>query len=96
MADNAGNTDLGSPGSTNPSSADIIAMLGKMNLTLIDMGKRLDTLGILERKVDNFDKELRKLWWHIDATSKATNDKVDRAEARMDSAEINLDGARRL
>ncbi|KAH3872787.1 hypothetical protein DPMN_036010 [Dreissena polymorpha] len=43
-----------------PTNADIIAMLGKIDLKLNDMDARFKVLEGLERKMDNFEKELKK------------------------------------
>ncbi|KAH3836870.1 hypothetical protein DPMN_110246 [Dreissena polymorpha] len=59
-------------GSTN---ADIIAMIGKIDLKQNDMDSRLKTLEGLEKKIDNFDKDLKKLWAHMDTVTKDTRDK---------------------
>ncbi|WAR26646.1 F26-like protein [Mya arenaria] len=78
-----------------PTNSDIIALLGKMDLKLNDMDTRLKTLDGLEKKVDNFDKELKKLWLHIDSSIKENSVKLNRVEHKVDSVDIELEGARK-
>ncbi|KAH3721006.1 hypothetical protein DPMN_063918 [Dreissena polymorpha] len=44
-----------------PTNSDIVAMLGRIDLKLKDMDKSLKRIESLEKKVDNFDKELKKV-----------------------------------
>ncbi|XP_053378573.1 uncharacterized protein LOC128548171 [Mercenaria mercenaria] len=92
--------------SNGPTNADIIAMLGKINLKLIDVDKKLESLESIQRKVeakvqglenkvDNFDYELKKLWLHVDSTSKATDSKIDHVVNRVSSTEIESEVARK-
>ncbi|KAH3837573.1 hypothetical protein DPMN_110967 [Dreissena polymorpha] len=78
-----------------PTNADIIAMLGKIDLKLNEMDSRLKTLKGLEKKIDNFDKNLKKLWAHMDTVTTDTRDKVDRVENTIDSVGVDIEGARR-
>ncbi|KAH3768337.1 hypothetical protein DPMN_169549 [Dreissena polymorpha] len=78
-----------------PTNADIIAMLGKIDLKLNDMDSRLKTLEGLEKKIDNFDKDLKKLWAHMDTVTKDTRDKVDRVENKIDSVGVDIERAKR-
>ena len=78
-----------------PTNADIIAMLGKIDLKLNDMDSRLKTLEGLEKKIDNFDKDLKKVWAHMDTVTKDTRDKVDRVENKIDSVGVDIERAKR-
>jgi predicted nucleic acid-binding Zn-ribbon protein len=69
-------------------------MLSKMNLTIVDMSRRLDKLDNVEKKVEKFDFELKKIWLHINDTAKVTQKRVDRLDDRISSAEIDLENAR--
>ena len=80
--------------SRGPTNSDIMAILSKMNNKLNQMDERLNTLESLDKRVDGFDKELRKLWLFIESSSKATNEKVDKVETRVSSTEVDLEGAR--
>lgn len=98
MSDTNGDSDrkLSSMGDhTGPTNSDIIAMLGKITLKLNDMDNRLKALDTLEKKVDNFDKEQKKLWIHIDRITKEHSEKLNRVENKVDSVDIELDGARK-
>jgi vacuolar-type H+-ATPase subunit I/STV1 len=74
--------------STGPTNSDIVALLSKIDLKITDMDKRLSTLESLEKKVDNFDKELKKLWLHIDSKVKAGDEKIDKITDRVESVEL--------
>ncbi|KAH3768515.1 hypothetical protein DPMN_169729 [Dreissena polymorpha] len=78
-----------------PTHADIIAMLGKIDLKLNDMDARLKTLEGPEKKIDNFDKDLKKLWAHMNTVTKDTRDNVDRVENKIDSVGVDIERARR-
>lgn len=76
-----------------PTNSDIVAMLSKIELRLADMDSRLETLNSLEKKVDGFDKELKKLWGHIDRISTASEERFDRAEGRVFTVEMDTAAA---
>ncbi|KAH3898163.1 hypothetical protein DPMN_022382 [Dreissena polymorpha] len=78
-----------------PTNSDIVAMLGRIDLKLKDMDKSLKRIESLEIKVDNFDKELKKVWLHLDKFTNEISDKVNRVEHKVDSVDIELEGARR-
>jgi len=82
-------------GHTGPTNSDIIAMLGKIHLKLNDMDDKLKKLDGLEKKVDSFDKDLKKLWLHIDTFTKETRDKITMVDHKVDSVDIELEGARK-
>ncbi|KAH3837556.1 hypothetical protein DPMN_110949 [Dreissena polymorpha] len=78
-----------------PTNSDIVAMLGRIDLKLKDMDQSLKRIESLEIKVDNFDKELKKIWLHLDKFTNEISDKVNRVEHKVDSVDIELEGARR-
>ncbi|KAH3857139.1 hypothetical protein DPMN_099739 [Dreissena polymorpha] len=59
------------------------------------MDARFTVLEGLERKMDNFEKEFKKLWLHMDTVAKDSREKVDRVENKIDSVGIDIEGARR-
>ena len=67
---------------SNPSNADIMKYLQKIDHTLSNVNKRLETLDIVEKKVNEFDKELKNLWIHI----KDNNDKLDTKIQKVETA----------
>lgn len=89
------NKSDGAGAKSGPSNADIVALLGKIELKLTDMDKRLVTLESLEKKVDGFDKELRKLRLHIDETQKQASERLEKAEGRMFEIEIETGAAKK-
>jgi hypothetical protein len=40
--------------------------------------------------VDNFDKELKKVWLHLDKFTNEISDKVNRVKHKVDSVDIEL------
>ncbi|KAH3787391.1 hypothetical protein DPMN_165515 [Dreissena polymorpha] len=59
-----------------PTNIDIIAILGKIDLNLNDVDSRLKTFEGVEKKIDNLDKDLKKLWAHMDTITKDTRTKL--------------------
>ncbi|KAH3690625.1 hypothetical protein DPMN_191312 [Dreissena polymorpha] len=59
------------------------------------MDARFNVLEGLERKMDYFEKKLKKLWLHIDTVVQDSRKKVDRVENKKDSMGIDIEGVRR-
>ena len=100
MVANSGPTNSGEgaksmAANSGPTNSDVIAMFGKIQLQLKNIDTRLQSLDTLEKKVDNFEKEQKKLWLHIDKIAKENTEKLNRVENKVDSFDIELEGARR-
>jgi hypothetical protein len=72
---------------------DIVAMFSKMNLTIVDTSIHLDKLDNVEKKLEKFDFELKKIWLHINDTAKVTQERVDQVDDWISSAEKDLENA---
>jgi len=48
----------------------------------------------LEKKVDSFDKDLKKLWFHNDTFTKETRDKITMVDQQVNSVDIELNGGK--
>lgn len=59
-----------------------------MSTQLNCMEKRLETLDKVEKKVDDFDKELKKLWVHITDQNTKITDKVTAVEDKSDNVAL--------
>ena len=54
------------------------------------MDKRLGALESLEKKVDNFDRELKKLWVVIGDSNKKSDERLTSVEDKAETADFNL------
>lgn len=73
-----------------PSNADLMKYLKKIDDRLLNMEKRLGKLEILEKKVDNFEREMSRLWTQIQEQNKKSNERLSVVEDRVESADFNL------
>lgn len=71
-----------------PTNSDIVTILGNIERRISDMDKRMATLESLEKKVDSFDIELKKIWLYIDSKTKSMDDKIGKIQDQVDSVEM--------
>ena len=69
-----------------PSNADIMSYLQRIDLKLSEVDKRLKTLELVEKKVDSFEQEMKKLWLYVQDNNKALDTKISRIETVADDA----------
>ena len=70
-----------------PSNADIIMYLKKIEGKIENVDLKLKTLDILEKKVDNFENDLKKMWLNIHENKKCTDEKINKLEDRVEVVE---------
>lgn len=63
-------------------------MLMNNETSLCEMNTKLKTLDTLEDKVQDFEKDLERLWLHIEDKSKTINEKLDKLNDRFDNSEL--------
>lgn len=73
-----------------PTNRDIMNYLLTLGKRLGTVEERLQSLKVVEEKVEGFDKELKKLWTAIMDRDKAVNDRVTKIEERNESIDFNL------
>lgn len=73
-----------------PSNADLMECLRQINLKLEHVDNRLKTLEVLEKKVDSFDLELKKLWTFVHDKNKASDERILKVESITDSAQFSI------
>lgn len=69
-------------------NADSLAKLTSIESSIGEMNIKLKTLGSLETKVNEFEKDLKKLWPHVEDKAKVLNDKLDKVDDRVEGLEI--------
>lgn len=69
-----------------PSNADIMKYLQRIDLKLSEVDKRLKTLELVEKKVDSFEQEMKKLWLYDQDNNKSLDTKISRVETVADDA----------
>ena len=74
----------------NCSNSDIIRYLSAIDLKLMQVNNKLLTLDTVERKINDFDKELKKIWVSLEDKTKCTDEKVVRLSDRTDDLEFNF------
>ncbi|MES9881326.1 MAG: hypothetical protein ABW185_10640 [Sedimenticola sp.] len=77
---------------SNPTNADIMAYLTRIDSKLSVVDKKLETLDKLEKtvdkvekKVDNFENELKQLWVRVEFGLKESSDKFKHVNERLDA-----------
>lgn len=73
-----------------PSNADLMECLKQINLKLEHVDNRLKTLDVVERKVDKFDIELKKLWTFVHDKNKAADERISKVESMTESAQFSV------
>ena len=79
-----GNTSENISSKGQPGISDVLAAINKLQLQVSDIDKRLQTLDILEKKVDNVDREIKSLWTYIHDNEKQTQEKIHNMEDKLD------------
>jgi hypothetical protein len=74
---------------SSPSNADIIMFLKKIEGKIENVELKLKTLDNLEKKVDNFENDLKKMWLNIHENKKCTDDKINKLEERVEVVEFS-------
>ena len=72
-----------SPGPV-PSNVDMMKCLIRIEGKISHMETRLKSLDIVEKKVSEFDSELKKLWTYIMDTSKKSEGRISKIEGKAD------------
>ncbi|XP_052820392.1 uncharacterized protein LOC128246240 [Mya arenaria] len=75
-------------GGRQPTNKDLMDCMKAMNSKLSEMEKKLGTIEVLERKVTDFEKELRKVWVALEDRAKRTDERVMRLEDRVESVDM--------
>ena len=73
-----------------PSNADIMKCLEKINTRLGNVESKLACLHSLEKKIENFDKDLVKLWNCIKDQNDKTNSRLNVVEEKVESTDFNV------
>jgi vacuolar-type H+-ATPase subunit I/STV1 len=73
---------------SSPSNADLYALLQSISTKLGHMEKKLETLTVLEQKVDTFEKDLNKLWIKLNDTQKLITERVSAMESTVEKLEF--------
>ncbi|XP_060566203.1 uncharacterized protein LOC132725137 [Ruditapes philippinarum] len=73
-----------------PTNADILAYLEKNNGRIGDVEKRLDSLSVLEKKVDGFDRELKKLWNAMEDRNKKLDARLSCVEEKVECSDFSV------
>lgn len=77
-----------------PSNSDIMNYLKTMDAKINIMDNRLNTLDVLEKKVCEFDTEMKKLWTFVNKNLKSTDEKLTQISDKADNVEFQLDVTR--
>lgn len=92
MADNQVHDDnTSSP--TPPSSTDILNYLKGMDKRIMAIDKRLSTLDSLEKKVTNFESDLKKLWSLVYDNNNNIQEKATKLTDEVESLQFSLNQA---
>ena len=78
-----------SPGPV-PSNVDIKKCLTRIEGKISHMETRLKSLDIVEKKVSEFDSELKKLWTYSMDTSKMSEERISKIEGKAETIEFSV------
>ena len=76
-----------SPGPV-PSNVDIKKCLTRIEGKISHMETRLKSLDIVEKKVSEFDSELKKLWTYIMDTRKQSEERISKIEEKAETIDF--------
>ena len=77
------------PSSTStPTNVELYDLLKNISSKLEKVESKLETLSVLEKKVDNFEREFGKLWAKMHDTHKLFADRVSAVESKMENLEF--------
>lgn len=85
----ASNTPTTSTTSNAPTNGDLFMLMKSISDRLTKIEAKLDTLNVLENKIDNFEQEISKIWCKLDDVNKRFDDRVSTCESKIDSLEFN-------
>ena len=86
---NIGRTDQAETVNESPSNADILSYLKRIDSKIVNIELKLQKLDTLEEKVNNFDRELKKLWTYVYDGNKDTSEKFNSFEERFSNVEMS-------
>ena len=86
---NIGRTDQAETVNESPSNADILSYLKRIDSKIVNIELKLKKLDTLEEKVNNFDRELKKLWTYVYDGNKDTSEKFNSFEERFSNVEMS-------
>ena len=75
-------------GKTEPTLRDVMDCMKGMSERLATMERKLGAIESLERKVVDFEKELKKVWVALEDRVKRTDERVAKLEDRVDATDI--------
>lgn len=87
-SDNTSTTNTSKSESTNPSNSDIMNLLLNISQRLGVVEKKLCSLESLEKKVENFDSELKRIWRSIEERHKKVDQRLTTVEEKSESVEF--------
>jgi len=88
MASDKGCVAVDPVGPASPTNADILAKLTRIEASIGQVNIKLKTLDILETKVNSFEKDLKRLWLHVEDKTKETTDKLNKVDDKVDGLEL--------
>ena len=71
-----------------PTNADIVAFLARLDLKITSMIRRLESLYKLEKEVDKFEGELNKLWVSVNNQAKSAQERLTRVKEKVDCVDF--------
>jgi len=77
-------------GRAEPTFRDVMDCVKVMSDRLATMERKLGVIESLERKVGDFEKELRKVWVALEDRVKRTDERVAKLEDRVDATDIGV------
>ena len=73
---------------SNAGNSDVMRYLANIDMKLTEVNRRLQTLDIVEKKIDDFDKELKKMYTTCEKRNTTMNEKVNRIDERSDTLDF--------
>lgn len=89
---NAGKSDIveNMADNSEPTNRDIMNCLQGISKRRLDVETKLGALDLLEKKVSNFEKELKSIWLAIDDRAKKLEERVAKIEDKVDGTDIGV------
>lgn len=84
------NMDTNNKQTEGPTNADIMTFLKGLESKFVNLDKRLEKLETLDKKIDSFEAEMKKLWVHVNDKNRQIEDRVIRVEEKTDSTDFSL------
>jgi hypothetical protein len=70
-----------------PTNSELVVYLKKIVNKMSDMDEKLKRLEIVEKKVDNFESEMKKLWSHVHGCDTRTEVRLHKVDVRVTAVE---------